>query len=220
MNLITSLPQKSTFEEMEVEEEALQIVVPELSGNLYIFNALDEQIRKRQKISVEWPIRTALSQGSQTEDGVPFMFATKRRETVSKFVENLHKSYVLFIRAPPLSGKTGICQLLASFLQESDLNCSVVYLQGNQMETNLKSQFEEITGVNFSDFLNKRKDKRYLILDEGQCTYSDAKFWQSTVKSQLSGYFPNLFIVVAASYGSFDQSAKERRLGTPNLILL
>ncbi|KAL7994053.1 hypothetical protein Plhal703r1_c57g0162481 [Plasmopara halstedii] len=53
------------------------------------------------------------------EGGVPATFKTLRKATVAAFASLLDRIPVIFIRAPPLSGKTALCDLLYDHIVRS-----------------------------------------------------------------------------------------------------
>ncbi|KAI9340264.1 hypothetical protein BDR26DRAFT_895574 [Obelidium mucronatum] len=123
---------------------------------------------------------------------------------------------VIVVKAPPLSGKTGLAQLLAKKLGEC-ASRSVVFLRANQMrvEDSVEVFFAKEVGESLCDFL-QRSEERVLLIDEAQCTYTDSDFWKNIVKSTLSGgYNTELRIVLLSSFGSFDPLRKSDREGTP-----
>lgn len=159
-----------------------------------------------------------------TNEGVPGIFRTYRQETIAKLYELLFReSYksVLFIRAPPLSGKTGIAQLLCLRIRENP-NRSVVFLSCQDMNIengeNFNSFFYRMVKCPLDVFL-ARPEERVIILDEAQCAYVDDNFWRVIVKGALNAnHFPGLRIILLASFGSFNPYRVSAREGTPIAI--
>ncbi|KAJ3320724.1 hypothetical protein HDV06_005017 [Boothiomyces sp. JEL0866] len=156
-----------------------------------------------------------------TNEGVPGIFKTIRKDTILKFYDLLFPTSgnhhnVLFIKAPPYSGKTGFAQLLCQLLME-DTSRSVVYLRCNYLQDNesVASLFAETAKCDLKDFLH-RNEERVLIMDEAQCSYSDSYFWKTIVKNALSSdSFPGFRLVILSSFGSFDPFRVVEREGTP-----
>jgi hypothetical protein len=160
-----------------------------------------------------------------TNEGVPGVFKTLRRETLAQFYLLLFPSQelqrnVLFIKAPPFSGKTGFAQLFCQLLGQ-DPKRSVVFLSGQEMKIgteDFSSFFGRIVGYSLDRFLD-RPEERVMILDEAQCTYSDERFWKVIVKQALNGSrFSGLRIVLLSSFGSFNPHRISVRDGTPIAI--
>lgn len=161
-----------------------------------------------------------------TNEGVPGRFTTWRKETVENFYQLLFPEQgsgqgparsVIFIKAPPYSGKTGLGQLLTLRLREIQ-TCSVVFLSAQELDpANEKVQhlFERMAKISLKDFLD-RTEQRVIIVDGAQCTYFDQNFWNVTIKLALSGNrYPQLRIVLLSSFGSFNPFRDSARAGIP-----
>lgn len=155
-----------------------------------------------------------------TNEGFPAAFTTKRVQTVQSIINLMfpqNQAFVplMFFKAPPLSGKTGMAYLLSRALRTRNINA--IYLSALRMEEGEKfSAFFEriVSDLKWSDFLSKKK-ARVLIVDEAQITYSDVHFWEIVKLTMQRGEYPNLRVVLFSSYGSFDPYRKTSRDSTP-----
>jgi hypothetical protein len=151
------------------------------------------------------------------------------RETTVKAIVDLmfptdyEKSYhpFLFFKAPTLSGKTGMVDLLFKYFQDNGISSYAFTALDLKEEEGIVECFERVTpGFSFERFVRVQKNPRVLILDGAQCAYADTGFWESYIKQILQPRgFPGLRIVMFASYGSFDPYGKSKRSGTPLQIL-
>ena len=168
-------------------------------------------------------IRTIFSlPNTFTNEGVPGNFQTLRKNRLLNFYHllfpqndsNSHMN-LLFFRAPPYSGKTGFAQLFFQLLCE-DSKRSVVFLRCNDLIENesVASLFLKKVGCSLGEFLD-RKEERVVILDEGQCSYSDESFWCNVIKNTLGNSYGGLRFVVMTSFGSFNPYRTSIRDGTP-----
>src|SRR6476661_1297807 len=156
-----------------------------------------------------------------TNEGFPAAFNTKRVQTVQSIINLMfpqNQAFVplMFFKAPPLSGKTGMAFLLFTALKARGIHA--VYLSALHMEEeekNFSAFFErKVSDLKWSDFLSK-KNARVLIVDEAQVTYSDAHFWNIVKLTMQRGEYHNLRVVLFSSYGSFDPYRKTNRDSTP-----
>ena len=158
-----------------------------------------------------------------TNEGFPAVFTTERVQTVESIIDLLFPHNqpflpLMFFKAPPLSGKTGMAYLLSTALRTRNINA--VYLSALRMEDGerFSAFFERIVSdLKWSDFLS-RKNARVLIVDEAQVTYSDGHFWEMVKLTMQRGEYPNLRVVLFSSYGSFDPYRKTNRDSTPIAI--
>lgn len=124
---------------------------------------------------------------------------------------------ILFIKAPPFSGKTGFAQLFCQRLREN-ADRSVVFLSCQQFrigEEDISTFFYRTVNCSLDSFVG-RSEERVLIVDEAQCSYSDEYFWKTIVKLALNAsQFPGLRIVLLSSFGSFNPHRLSIRDGTP-----
>lgn len=157
-----------------------------------------------------------------TNEGIPAAFTTERVQTVQSIINLMfpqNQAFVplMFFKAPPLSGKTGMAFLLSEALRKRNINA--VYLSALRMEEGEKFSafFERIADLKWSDFLSNKK-ARVLIVDEAQITYSDVHFWEIVKLTMQRGEYPNLRVVLFSSYGSFDPYRKTGRDSTPIAI--
>ncbi|ORY37661.1 hypothetical protein BCR33DRAFT_742176 [Rhizoclosmatium globosum] len=149
----------------------------------------------------------------ETNEGLPGVFRTMRDETVKAFTRLLFPEAggvalpVVFICGPPMSGKTGLAQLLTSELRQAK-NRSVVFLRAQQSleDEPVSAFFERKTQVSWTSFL-AYKGERVLIVDEAQVMYDDINFWTDCVKSCLGGAYGELRMVLLSSFGCFESGA-------------
>jgi hypothetical protein len=164
----------------------------------------------------QWPLRHIVNITMATNEGLPSIFRTNRKKLVRNFKSILlgidrPAIPIVFIRAPPYSGKTGLCQLLCESLQE-DPKMSVVLTRG-YIDRSVNETVKKETQCSLEDFID-HKGPRALIVDECQCTYADPHFWQ-IVKNKLAHGYPGLIIILAGSFGSLDADVQSNRFGTP-----
>ncbi|KAJ3259872.1 hypothetical protein HK103_001763 [Boothiomyces macroporosus] len=152
---------------------------------------------------------------SITNEGVPGIFKTIRKDTILKFHDLLFPTSGNQYNAPPYSGKTGFAQLLCQLILQNPLR-SIVCLKCNELVDgeSVASLFGQRTNYNLDDFIH-RNEERVLILDEAQCTYGDERFWQIIVKNALGNAYPGLRLVLLSSYGSFNPYRVVKSQGTP-----
>jgi hypothetical protein len=189
----------------------------------------DRPVQKRQKITTV--IRTPINIFKAiTNEGVPATFVTHRKNMITEFCqilfpnEGLLHRNVIFMKAPPNSGKTGFGQLL--FLQLAErASRSVVFLRCNALKENetVAELFQRADGSEnetLESYVSQRgTDERVLIIDEAQASYVDTFFWKTTVKNTQGNAYPGLRIVILSSFGSFNEYRIRGRRGTPIVIL-
>jgi hypothetical protein len=214
---------QAELKELKAELKELKAELKEVEVQLKEANAQLEKAQKSKILLISqldpWPLRVKLNIDSLTNEGVPFTFRTNRQNLIdnikSRLLGIIKPSFpVIFIRSPPYSGKTGLCQLLCDALQQ-DPNMSVVFIRG-YVDTKVKNVFFQKIGSTLQEFL-EHEGPRTLILDECQCTYTDLEFWQEVIKEKVGNKFSKLIIILAGSYGSLDVAAPSR-IGTPIAI--
>ncbi|KAL7999993.1 hypothetical protein Plhal703r1_c23g0097501 [Plasmopara halstedii] len=153
------------------------------------------------------------------EGGVPATFKTLRKATVAAFASLLDRIPVIFIRAPPLSGKTALCDLLYDHIVRSKPDALVSRILANQMPVDGKFTefFKFLYGYEFEAFCAHKGD-RVVLIDEAQITYNDEQLWRGYVKGALESQIRGLRFVLFSSYGSFNIYRKFERAGTPILV--
>ncbi|KAL8025120.1 hypothetical protein Plhal710r2_c003g0017141 [Plasmopara halstedii] len=153
------------------------------------------------------------------EGGVPATFKTLRKATVAAFASLLDRIPVIFIRAPPLSGKTALCDLLYDHIVRSKPDALVSRILANQMPVDGKFTefFKFLYGYEFEAFCAHKGD-RVVLIDEAQITYNDEQLWRGYVKGALDSQIRGLRFVLFSSYGSFNIYRKFERAGTPILV--
>jgi hypothetical protein len=158
---------------------------------------------------------------TDTNEGVPGTFRTYRTTTIQRFHDLLYsvdvpRKTVLFIKAPPFSGKTGLAQLLCQKLME-DVSRSVIFLTCQRMkpEENFETFFNRSVEIDYIDFTEKQSFDRVIVLDEAQCTYNCEYLWKTTIKDTLGNKNRGLRIILLSSFGSYDPLGISLRQGTP-----
>ncbi|KAL7688097.1 hypothetical protein Plhal304r1_c020g0072211 [Plasmopara halstedii] len=153
------------------------------------------------------------------EGGVPATFKTLRKATVAAFASLLDRIPVIFIRAPPLSGKTALCDLLYDHIVRSKPDALVSRILANQMPVDGKFTefFKFLYGYEFEAFCAHKGD-RVVLIDGAQFTYNDEQLWRGYVKGALESQIRGLRFVLFSSYGSFNIYRKFERAGTPILV--
>ncbi|KAL3662135.1 hypothetical protein V7S43_012936 [Phytophthora oleae] len=153
------------------------------------------------------------------EGGVPSTFRTVRKAAVAAIASLLDRIPVIFVRAPPLSGKTAMCHLLYNHIVRSKPDALVAFVRANRMAKNetFAEYFKKIYGCDFEEFCANDCD-RVLLIDEAQITYNDEQLWRGYVKDALESQIPGLRLVLFSSYGSFNVYRKQERAGTPILV--
>ncbi|KAK1928919.1 hypothetical protein P3T76_015559 [Phytophthora citrophthora] len=179
----------------------------------------DNDGRSFQKFSVPISFSKARNEG-----GVPATFRTNRSTTTEAlfnllFPDDDEYFPVIFVRAPPLSGKTAMCDLLYNHIVRSKPDALVSRIRANRMTEDGKfgDFFKLQYGCEF-EALCARKCDRVVLIDEAQITYNDEQLWRGYVKDALDSQIPSLRFVLFSSYGSFDAYRKHQRAGTPILI--
>ncbi|KAL7999491.1 hypothetical protein Plhal703r1_c25g0106011 [Plasmopara halstedii] len=114
------------------------------------------------------------------------------KATVAAFASLLDRIPVIFIRAPPLSGKTALCDLLYDHIVRSKPDALVSRIMANQMPVDGK----------FTEFF------KFLY------GYDCGGIREGALESQIRG----LRFVLFSSYGSFNIYRKFERAGTPILV--
>ncbi|KAG2772247.1 hypothetical protein JG687_00015250 [Phytophthora cactorum] len=158
----------------------------------------------------------------ETKGAAPSTFRTYREETVNKFFGilfpldgGLHLP-VVFVRAPPLSGKSGLCDFLYNYIVDHRQDALVAGILANVTKPgeSLASLFNDHYGGTLQKFRTYKSD-RVVLIDQAQITYDDVWFWTGDVKNALDSRSPGLRFVLFSSYGSFDPYCSERCSGTP-----
>jgi len=116
----------------------------------------------------------------------------------------------LHVRAPPMSGKSALCDLLHNYILERHHNEFPVFriLANESSWSSVVEIFAHwCDGMKISDFFN-RTSKGVLLIDEGQITYDDVRFWTGELKNTIECVYPGVRVVVFSAYGSFDRLRK------------
>ncbi|KAH9134281.1 hypothetical protein LEN26_006826 [Aphanomyces euteiches] len=155
------------------------------------------------------------------EGGVPSTFRTLRKATVDAFARLLDEIPVIFIRAPPMSGKSGLCTLLHNHILHYKPDTVVVVVHAKTIPPNATfcDYFKSTYHCEFDEF-SKRPCKKVVLIDEAEMTYDDQLLWSGYLKNTLDGTLLGLQFVLFSSYGSFDTYRVQARAGTLIVIPL
>lgn len=162
-----------------------------------------------------------LTKGS-VDGRVPPAFYSYRCETIDVFFSLLFRDpdplRFVFIRAPPLSGKSGLCDLMYNrILNCKDSSINVLRVLCNKLDKlKLKDYLKSKLSIDLDTFCGLQ-GIQVLLLDEAQITYNDSDLWTGLFKNTMEGDqdYRNMRIVLFSSYGSFDMFREEERSGTP-----
>jgi hypothetical protein len=127
-------------------------------------------------------------------------FITWRKQTFERVCKILRKENVVLVRAPPYSGKTALCTLLAHHFQEQSISCyniSMIRKDERSLDEEIQYRYQR----KIADFLNiEDKTNRILLIDEAQVIYGEEKiFWKSL--KNIDGKAKHIKILFFASYG-------------------
>ena len=222
---------KAKFSNALAEHDAPQLqLIKEDGEQITDLDDVPDEYYKKSKIGGAYlEVRTELItmkpfilDSEATYGGIPSTFRSMRSETVDAFYrllfpEKSHSLYFIHIRSPPMSGKTAMCSLLYNYIIQKNPNATVVRLLCNEMNENEKvaGYFARMINADLSYCMRRSKGPFVLLIDEGQVTYNDDRFWLGEVKNTIEGQYPNVRIVLFSSYGSFDPYRKHGRIGTP-----
>ncbi|TMW69307.1 hypothetical protein Poli38472_001463 [Pythium oligandrum] len=161
---------------------------------------------------------------AEHEGGVPSTFRTYRSATVHAFFRLLFPPGgnflpLIFVRAPPLSGKSAMFDLLYNHIVLSQPDALVARVSANFMpeSTTFCQYFSSTYGCDFKAFC-KLDYEKVVLIDEAQVTYDDDLLWLGYLKNTLEGKVHGLRFVLFSSYGSFDIYREDVRPGTPILV--
>jgi hypothetical protein len=101
------------------------------------------------------------------------MFSS-RRETISDICTILMTHKLLLNSAPPMSGKSSLCDLLIKYIRETYPETTVIRLNCAGLAVSdysaLKRDFQKITNYDLNEFINN--EFSLLILDDSQLIFS------------------------------------------------
>ncbi len=124
----------------------------------------------------------------------------RRQDTVEQLTQLVQRRRALQLCAPPFSGKTSLATLLHRHLLS--LNEKVYLLKMLETRKPVHEYFSHRV-TTWSSFLSSR-EPRYLIIDEGQLTYTlNDEFW-TVVKAVVQGGYHNLYIFIFCAYGGHE----------------
>jgi hypothetical protein len=122
----------------------------------------------------------------------------------------------MFFRVPPCSGKSAMCTLLFKEFSKDETFKHVVHVSClSNAEKSFADTFQTSVRYEWTTFFNN-KDKRVLIVDETQKTYSDVQFWEAV---KLTMQNDTLRIILFSAYGSNDPYRVGNLLGTPVIFI-
>ena len=135
-------------------------------------------------------------------------YFTRRTETCRQVLSKLQEKGLVMMRAPPRSGKTSLCQLVAFMAKASNMFQQVFYLSCAAVDHDVSFQilFRSMCGVTFVDAAQKASasNRTVIIIDEAQRTYDAAACLWGWAKHVLNSPTnpQRLMILTASSHGS------------------
>ncbi|KAL3156170.1 hypothetical protein ABBQ32_012458 [Trebouxia sp. C0010 RCD-2024] len=120
-------------------------------------------------------------------------YFTRRTETCKQVLNMLQEKGLVMMRAPPRSGKTSLCQLVALRARASNMLQQVVYIScaAVSIGVSFSEQFHRICDVTFDEAAKPASAFNITVLtnDEAQRTYdAAANLWAGP--SMFSPYPP------------------------------
>ncbi|GMF23993.1 unnamed protein product [Phytophthora lilii] len=196
---------------------ALIVVVPTQQSRISPVSLVDAQETSTHSFNSQ------LGFLRKTTGAVPSVFRTLRSSLVDDFINLLFPTSgeyrpLLFIRAPPLSGKSALCDLLCNRLVQSKPRLLVARLLANEMKSmSLSDYFKFIYKCELNEFWGFNCE-RVIFIDEAQITYDDEYLWLGLLKNLYERRYEGPRVVLFSSYGSFDPYGRRERSGTPIAI--
>ncbi len=135
-------------------------------------------------------------------------YFTRRTETCRQVLSMLQEKGLVMMRAPPRSGKTSLCQLVAFMAKASNMFQQVFYLSCAAVDhdVSFSNQFHRKCGVTFDEAAQQASasNRTVIIIDEAQRTYDAAAcLWNWAKDIVSSPTNPQwLMILTASSHGS------------------
>ena len=133
---------------------------------------------------------------------------TRRTETCRQVLSKLQEKGLVMMRAPPRSGKTSLCQLVAFMAKASNMFQRVFYLSCVAVDDDASFQilFCSMCGVTFDDAAQQASasNRTVIIIDEAQRTYDAVACLWGWAKHVLNSPTnpQRLMILTASSHGS------------------
>ena len=134
-------------------------------------------------------------------------YFTNRTETCRQVLSMLQEKGLVMMRAPPRSGKTSLCQLVAIMAKRSNMFQQVFYLSCAAVndDVSFQTQFRTMCGVTFHDAAQQASasNRTVIIIDEAQKTYNAAACLWGWAKQVLNSPTTpqRLMILTALSHG-------------------
>ncbi|GMF24043.1 unnamed protein product [Phytophthora lilii] len=207
---------RSLLSELDAQA-TLIVVVPTQQSRISPVSLVDAQETSTQLFNSQ------LGFLRKTTGAVPSVFRTFRTSLVDDFINLLFPTSgeyrpLLFIRAPPLSGKSALCDLLCNRLVQSKPQLLVARLLANEMKSmSLSNYFKSIYKCELEEFWGFNCE-RVIFIDEAQITYDDEHLWLGLLKNLYERRYEGPRVVLFSSYGSFDPYGRRERSGTPIAI--
>eukprot|EP00727_Mastigamoeba_balamuthi_P005098 m51a1_g14587 hypothetical protein (607) ;mRNA; f:1136679-1139014 len=137
------------------------------------------------------------------------MYLTNRRETCEDLLAMAKAGGAFLIRAPPLSGKTGLTQLFTDFLREPGVLAPPALIVRASLSYSHAGVMSQVTaaseGIITSDTIENPPDghRIVLIVDEAQIgyRYPADTFWAALKKLNERAKKDTLSVLVFAAYG-------------------
>ena len=135
-------------------------------------------------------------------------YFTSRTETCRQVLSMLHKKGLVMMRAPPRSGKTSLCQLVAIMARASSMVQQVHHFSCAAVnnEKSFQVQFHSRCGVTFDEAAQQASagNRTVIIVDEAHRTYHTAASLWGWAKHVLNSPTDqqSLMILTASTHGS------------------
>ncbi|KAE9408450.1 hypothetical protein BT96DRAFT_970740 [Gymnopus androsaceus JB14] len=147
-------------------------------------------------------------------DDYQFPLAVIRREELVKSLYTHARAQRFFlVHGSPGSGKTTLCRLLHNYILDQEKDAEVQVLDRSVMDA-FAHALESYKVFGYAEAMSGDGNKRWMLFDDGQETYDDARLWNTLFK--LDTLKENTYIVFFAAYGSAKVGG--RGLGTPVVI--
>ncbi len=135
-------------------------------------------------------------------------YFTRRTETCRQVLSMLQEKGLVMMRAPPRSGKTSLCQLVALTAKASSIFQQVFYFSCAAVnnDASFSNHFHSKCGVKFDEAAQQASacNRTVVIIDEAQRTYDAAACLWGWAKHVLNPPTnpQQLMILTASSHGS------------------
>ena len=120
----------------------------------------------------------------------------------------LQEKGLVMMRAPPRSGKTSLCQLVAFMAKQSSMFQQVYYFTCAAVndDTSFSNQFRRMCGVTFDEAAQQASasNRTVIVIDEAQRTYEASACLWGWAKQILTSFTnpQQLMLLTASSHGS------------------